>query len=62
IAAERSAQKQLEYIARIDMYEAEQLIFIDESSVDCITTYCGCAWSIQGTKAQHEAFFMHGHW
>ncbi|KAF9220151.1 hypothetical protein BS17DRAFT_715510, partial [Gyrodon lividus] len=59
-AAERSAQKQLEYIARIGMYEAEQLVFVDKSSVDCRTTYCGRAWSIRGTKAQCKAFFMHG--
>ncbi|KAF9228549.1 hypothetical protein BS17DRAFT_663580, partial [Gyrodon lividus] len=33
VAAERLAQKRLEYIARIGMYKAEQLVFVDESSV-----------------------------
>ena len=52
VAAERSGQKRLEYIARIGMYSPEQLVFVDESSVDCRTTYRGHAWSIRGTKAQ----------
>jgi hypothetical protein len=39
VAAERSAQKHLEYLAQIGEYDAEQLIFVDESSVDHQTTY-----------------------
>lgn len=58
VAAERSAQKRLEYVARIGEYSAEQLIFVDESSVDRRTTYRGQAWSIRGTKAQCKAFFV----
>ncbi|KIK93897.1 hypothetical protein PAXRUDRAFT_144024, partial [Paxillus rubicundulus Ve08.2h10] len=34
------------------------LVFVDESSVDCHMTYHGCAWLIQGMKAQHKAFFI----
>ncbi|KIK91781.1 hypothetical protein PAXRUDRAFT_53197, partial [Paxillus rubicundulus Ve08.2h10] len=60
IAAEWSAQKRLEYLTWIGNYEAEQLVFVDESSVDCQTTYHGHAWSIRGTKAQCKAFFVHG--
>ncbi|KIM51840.1 hypothetical protein SCLCIDRAFT_142378, partial [Scleroderma citrinum Foug A] len=55
-----SAHKRLEYITRIGKYEPEQLVFVDESSVDHRTTYCGQAWSIRGTKAQHKAFFVRG--
>ncbi|KIK76254.1 hypothetical protein PAXRUDRAFT_170477, partial [Paxillus rubicundulus Ve08.2h10] len=44
----------------IGAYTAEQLVSIDESSVDCRTMYHGHAWSIRGTKAQHKAFFVHG--
>ncbi|KIO10437.1 hypothetical protein M404DRAFT_129600, partial [Pisolithus tinctorius Marx 270] len=62
VAAEHSAQKRLEYIARIGKYELEQLVFVDESSVDRRTTYHGRAWSIRGTKAQRKAFFVHGQW
>ncbi|KIK16593.1 hypothetical protein PISMIDRAFT_113054 [Pisolithus microcarpus 441] len=51
VAAERLSQKHLKYLARIGQYDARQLVFIDESSVDWWTTYHGHAWSIQGTKA-----------
>ncbi|KAF8551571.1 hypothetical protein OG21DRAFT_1417747, partial [Imleria badia] len=58
VAAEHLAEKCLNYLARIGKYEAEQLVFVDESSVDCRTTYRGRAWSFQGTKAQCKAFFV----
>lgn len=45
VAAERSAEKQLEYLSRIGKYEADHLVFVDESSVDRRTTYHGRAWS-----------------
>ena len=60
VAMERSAQKRLEYLTRIGNYTAEQLIFVDESSVDRRTTYRGNAWSCRGTKAQRKAFFVCG--
>ncbi|KIK75944.1 hypothetical protein PAXRUDRAFT_171219, partial [Paxillus rubicundulus Ve08.2h10] len=55
-----SAQKCLEYLTWIGQYNPQQLVFVDENSVDRHTTYCGHAWSIQGTKAQHKAFFVRG--
>lgn len=60
VAMERSAEKRLDYLARIGIYKAEQLVFVDESSVDHRTTYRGRAWSIRGTKAQRKAFFVRG--
>jgi len=60
VAAERSAQKRLEYIARIGKYNPEHLVFVDESSVDRWTTYRNRAWSIRGTKAQRKAIFVRG--
>jgi hypothetical protein len=60
VAVERSAEKRLKYVARIGMYQASQLVFVDESSVDRQTTYHSHAWSIRGTKAQWKAFFIHG--
>ena len=59
---ECSAQKRLEYITWIGKYDVEQLVFVDESSVDRHTTYCGQAGSVWGTKAQHKAFFVCGCW
>ncbi|KIM55491.1 hypothetical protein SCLCIDRAFT_134644, partial [Scleroderma citrinum Foug A] len=60
VAAERSTQKHLEYIARIGKYNPEHIVFVDENSVDRQTTYHNQAWSIRGTKAQRKAFFVHG--
>jgi hypothetical protein len=62
IAIERSAEKRLEYNARIGQYEAQQLIFVNESAVDRRTSYRGYAWSIHGTQAQRKAFFVRGRW
>ena len=60
IAAERSAQKRLDYLSRISAYSANQTVFVDESSVDRRTTYRGRAYSIRGSKAQRKAFFVRG--
>jgi hypothetical protein len=60
IAIERSAEKRSEYVARISGYRPEQLVFVDESSVDRRTSYRGSAWSFRGTQAQRKAFFVRG--
>ena len=62
VAVERSVQAWFEYLAQIGTYKAEQLVFVDESSIDQRTTYRGHAWSVRGTKAQCKAFFIHGWW
>ena len=41
IAVEQLAQKHLEYVTWIEEYTVEQLILVDESLVDCRTTYHG---------------------
>ena len=60
IAIERSAEKRSAFAARIGTYEAEQLVFVDESAVDRHTMYRGRAWAIRGMKATRKAFFVHG--
>jgi hypothetical protein len=60
VAAERSAEKRLDYIARISQYQANQIVFVDESSVDRRTPYCGHAYTIRGRAAQRKAFFIRG--
>jgi len=60
IASERSEEKRLEYEARIGRYEVEQLIFVDESSVDRRTTYRGYGWALRGEDAPINAFFCRG--
>ena len=61
----RTLHREVCWLCCLDLtvsYQSEQLVFIDKSSVDHCTTYQGCAWSIQGTKAQCKAFFVHGQW
>ena len=62
VTAERSAKKHLDYISQISGYQAHQLVFVDESSVDHRTTYHGHAWAIRGQAAQWKAFFIHRKW
>ena len=45
-AIERSVEKRAEFAARIGTYEADQLVFVDESTVDCRTMYRKRAWAI----------------
>ncbi|KAK2464102.1 hypothetical protein APHAL10511_003889, partial [Amanita phalloides] len=60
VAIEQSAEKRVEFVARVGTYEAEQLVFVDESAVDHHTTYRGRAWAIRGNKATRKAFFVRG--
>ena len=59
-ALERSIEKRSMFAARIGTYEPNQLVFVDESTVDHHTTYRGRAWAIRGTKATRKAFFCRG--
>jgi len=60
VAAERSAIKRAEYVARIGFYSREQLVFVDESAADRRTTYRGRAWAIRGQRALRKACFVQG--
>ena len=59
VTEKRSAEKRLDYVARISQYQANQIVFVDESSVDRKTFYCGHAYTIQG-RAERKAFFVRG--
>ena len=59
-AIECSSEKHAEYNVCISSYRAEQLVFVDKSSVDHHTTYHGRTWAIKGQKANCGAFFCHG--
>jgi hypothetical protein len=61
-AIECSSEKQAEFNMCISRYKPEQLVFVDKSSVDRCTTYCGKAWAIKGKKATCGAFFCQGKW
>lgn len=56
-AAERSVEKRLDYIVRISQYQANQLVFVDESSVDRRIQYRGHAYTM-GRAAQRKVFFV----
>ena len=62
IAAERSAAKRSEYLARISAYEPGQLVFVNESSVDRRTTYRTHTGAPRGLAAHRNAFFVSGKW
>lgn len=59
-ALERSAEKRAAYAARIGTYDPNQIVFVDECSVDRRATYRGRAWAIRGRKATRKAFFCRG--
>jgi len=59
-AAERCEELWLRYSAKIGGYDPEQLIFVDESSVDRRTTYRTRGWAARGAHAKCHAFFVRG--
>ena len=60
IALERNAEARAEFSTRIGQYQPDQIVFVDESSVDRRTPYRGAAWSLKGTRATRKAFFCRG--
>jgi hypothetical protein len=58
-AAERAAEKRLDYVVQISEYQANQLVFVDESSADRRVPYRGHAYTM-GRAAQRKAFFVQG--
>jgi len=60
VALERSAELRANFATRIGSYNPNQLVFVDESSVDRRTTYRGYAWALKGKPAQRKAFLCRG--
>lgn len=60
-ALERSEQWRMEYMTRIGTkYDADQLVFVDESSFDRRTSYRGYAWALKGRRAIRKCFYVRG--
>jgi len=60
-AIERSAAKRAAFVTKVGWnYTPDQLVFVDESSCDCRTSYRGRAWAIRGRRAVRKAFFVRG--
>ena len=57
---EHNAHTRAEFAACIGDYSPNQLVFVNESAVDCRITYHGYAWSMKGHQATRKAFFCHG--
>lgn len=61
VVQEHSDQKRLEYKEYIrDHFLSEQLIFVDDSGVNCITSKHNYAWAPAGTCAWCCNFFIRG--
>jgi hypothetical protein len=60
-AMERSDSKRSEYMYRIGLnYQADQFVFVDESSFDRRSTYRDCAYALKGQRALRKCFFVRG--
>ena len=58
VALERNALRQAEFSVHIGQYNPEQLVFCEESAIDCRTTYRSYGWSLMGQPATRHAFFL----
>lgn len=60
-ALERSEACRLQYMFRIgSRYDAEQLIFVDESAFDRCTAYRPYGWAKKGQRAYRMSFYVRG--
>lgn len=60
-ARERSETARIRYRLKIgEMYEAEQLVFVDESACDRRTFLRKKAWALRGHQASRKQFFARG--
>ena len=60
LSHEHSVEKRANFAAHMGTYEANRLVFVNESPIDRRTTYRGYAWAIRGWKATRKAFFCRG--
>ena len=59
MALERSEERQLQYMFKIGSnYEAEQLVFVDESAFDRCTAYRSYGWALRGERVQRTCFYV----
>lgn len=61
IALEWNEDTRCEYLLTVGSeYSAEQLVFVDESACNRITTRCRCAWAPAGNRARRHDYFIRG--
>jgi hypothetical protein len=59
-AIERDELKRTKYLCEVGQYQADQLVFIDESSFDKRTTHRNYGWSLRGECATMRCHFICG--
>jgi hypothetical protein len=60
-ALERNEDIRCEYLLTVGLgFSAEQLVFVDESACNRITTRRRCAWSPVGSCARRHNYFVRG--
>ena len=60
-ALEQNEDARNEYLLTVGLgFSAEQLVFVDESACNRITTHRQCAWSPIGNRARRHDYFVRG--
>ena len=58
---EQNEEDRCQYLLTVGLsFTAEQLVFVDESACNWITTHRTCAWSPVGNCARRHNYFIHG--
>lgn len=60
VAIERNEYKRANYMYRVGRYQANQLVFVDESACNKRTVYRNYGWALSGTRAIKRACFVCG--
>jgi hypothetical protein len=60
-ALEQNEEARCQYLLTVGLnFTAEQLVFVDESACNRITTRRRCAWSPVGNRARRHDYFVRG--
>ncbi|KAF8838045.1 hypothetical protein BDN67DRAFT_972085, partial [Paxillus ammoniavirescens] len=60
-AIERNEARRAAYKLHMGQsYEPHQLVFVDESHLNCLTTWRPSGWTCMGRCARRRDFFIHG--
>ena len=60
LAIERNHEKRAEFLIRVGEYEANQLVFVDESYVDCRLAARDYGWAPSGQRVMRYTNFTRG--
>lgn len=60
MAAERCAEARREFVLEVGQEPPENIVCVDESAVNILTTYRQNGWAYQGVRAQKRCNFVRG--